>query len=441
MRQELVQEHALAAELNAILGDTAAGALLSGMGRRMYFPKGIIAQGSEAKQYSTLANGTLGVAAKNNTPLILPSLQKQLPGLSAQEIVSYAPTAGIPALREFWAGELRRKNPALEKKEFSLPVVTTGLTAGVSALADLFLDEGDALIAANPSWDNYALIAGARRRSRLRLADMVDEGGFNLSALGEAVTDEARKTGFARIILNFPHNPTGYSPTQGEAAAIISLIRETAEGGAKILVICDDAYFGLRFEAGIEPQSLFAYLADLHENVFAAKIDGPTKEDFAWGLRCGFITYGGKGLSAAHYDALIKKTMGAVRSTVSCSSTVAQSLLQRLYADPDGTLRQEREEFRLLIQKRYQKARAFVDARRDHAVLRPIAFNSGYFMSFRCLNIGAEALRQKLLHTYGVGTIAIDGQTLRVAFSGIDEDRIDEVYTLIYRAAEELAAH
>ncbi|MDR1107691.1 MAG: aminotransferase class I/II-fold pyridoxal phosphate-dependent enzyme [Spirochaetaceae bacterium] len=434
-------EHELARELNETLRDTAPGALLSAMGRRLYFPKGIIAQSAEANQHSALANGTLGIAAKHKSPLILSALGEQVPGMSAAEMVSYAPTAGINALRETWAAEIRRKNPSLEKAAFSLPVVTPGLTAGMSALADLFLDEGQTLAAANPSWDNYALIAEARRNARLRPVDMFTDRGIDMAALKAALSDEARKTGAVRLLLNFPHNPTGYSPTREEARDIRGILRELAETGAKILVICDDAYFGLRFEENIEAESLFAGLAVLHENVFAAKVDGSTKEDFAWGLRCGFLTFGGKNLSAAHYEALIKKVMAVIRSTVSCSSTVVQNLLQKMYAHGGDTLNKERAAYRDIIEGRYKKVRAFVDPRKNHPWLQPMPFNSGYFMSFKCNGIDAESLRQKLLFTYGVGTIAINPQTLRVAFSGLDDEGIDEVYTRIYRAAEELAGN
>jgi aspartate/methionine/tyrosine aminotransferase len=430
-------EHELARELNDVLRGTTPGALLSGMGRRFYFPKGIVAQGAEAKQFSTLANGTLGIATRHKVPLILTALREQIPGLGVDEIVSYTPTAGLPALRELWAAELRRKNPSLENVIVSLPIVVPGLTAGLSMMCDLFLDEGQTLIAANPSWDNYALIAETRRNARLGLVDMFGADGIDVSALRAALSRE--ETDSVRVILNFPQNPSGYSPTRAEAQEICAVIRETAEKGCKILVFCDDAYFGLRFEEDIEPQSLFAYLADIHENVFAVKIDGATKEDFAWGMRCGFVTFGGKNLSAAHYDALIRKTMAVIRATVSCSSTVAQNLLLKMYAAGGETLSKEKAAFRSMIEGRYKKARAFVDAKKSHPLLRPMPFNSGYFMSFRCTSIDAEALRQKLLHDYGVGTIAIDAHTLRVTFSSLDDEHIDEVYATIYRAAEEIA--
>ena len=49
-----------------------------------------------------------------------------------------------------------------------------------------------------------------------------------------------------------------------------------------------------------------------------------------------------------------------------------------------------------------------------------------------------EELRQKLLHEYEIGTIAIDDKTLRVAFSSLDKRDIDQTYDAVYKAAEEL---
>ncbi|MBR5867365.1 MAG: aminotransferase, partial [Spirochaetaceae bacterium] len=53
--------HCLAQELNEVLENTTAGALMSNFGKRMYFPKGIIAQSNEAKQLGKKANATIGM--------------------------------------------------------------------------------------------------------------------------------------------------------------------------------------------------------------------------------------------------------------------------------------------------------------------------------------------------------------------------------------------
>jgi aspartate/methionine/tyrosine aminotransferase len=201
-----------------------------------------------------------------------------------------------------------------------------------------------------------------------------------------------------------------------------------------MLVICDDAYFGLFYEEGTFTQSLFARLCSLHQNVLAAKIDGSTKEDLTWGFRTGFISLAAKGLTPEQYDALTRKLMGAVRSTVSNSSILAQSLILRAMksAEREG---EKAEAFRLL-KARYDAVKKIVAARRSE-VLTPLPFNSGYFMSFRLHRGKAEDLRKALLQQE-VGTIAIDERCLRVAYSSVDVDRLPELYDRIYAAAEKL---
>ena len=424
----------LAQELNDALKGTTPGELLSDVGTRLYFPKGIIAQSAEAKKLGKTANGTIGTTVVEGKPIMLPSIKKYVPDLTSSEQVGYAPTAGNPDLRAMWKESIIRKNPLLKDKKFSLPVVVPGLTAGISYLADLFLDETKPLVAADPSWDNYVLIAEARRNAKFVQFKMFKDGKFNIEGLKETMQKQA-ESGSVRILLNFPQNPSGYSPTSGEAKQLVSIVKEIAEKGAKVMVWCDDAYFGLNYEDNIEKQSLFAYLCDLHENVLAAKIDGPTKEDFAWGFRTGFITFGCKGLSDAQYEALVKKLMAAIRSSVSCAATPSQSLI--LKAASDGKLEEEKAEFRKILERRYKLVRDFVSTH-ESKFIKPLPFNSGYFMSFDTMSIDAEKLRQKLLNDRGIGTISIDVKTLRVAFSSLDEEKINIVYQAIYDIADEL---
>ena len=425
----------LAQELNECLKDTVAGKLLSDEGSRMYFPKGIIAQSEEAKKGASKANGTIGMTIINGTPAILPSIQKSVPSFDARSLVAYAPTAGQKEFRTIWQKQIIDKNPLLKTKKTSLPVVVPGLTAGLSYIADLFIDETKPLLAPDPSWDNYALIVEARRGAELHPFNFFDGGKIDTVSLENAVKKEAASYGSVRLLFNFPQNPSGYSPTKNEVAELCRIIREAASGGTKLLILCDDAYFGLNYEDDIEAQSLFAHIADIHENVLAVKIDGPTKEDFAWGFRCGFVTFASKKFSDEHYDALIKKLMGVIRSSVSCSATPSQSLLMHSYSDPENEV--QKIAFRKILEARYRAVRSFVDTHESGAI-EALPFNSGYFMSFRLKGIDAETLRKKLLSEKGIGTISIDSRTLRVAFSSIDEDKIESVYADIYAAADEM---
>lgn len=426
----------LAKELNDALAGTSAGELLSDLGNRLYFPKGIIAQSGEAKKLGKKANGTIGITLVDGKPAILPSVQAVVPELEGRELVSYAPTAGNPDLRAAWKEAQIKKNPLLKDKATSLPILVPGLTAGISYLADLFLDESKPLVAADPSWDNYVLIASARRNAPFVQFQMFKDGKFNLEGLKQTLKEQAASVGSVRVLLNFPQNPSGYSPTAQEAAQIVAMVKEIADSGKKVMVWCDDAYFGLNYESDIEQQSLFAYLADLSPNVLAAKIDGPTKEDFAWGFRCGFITFGCKGYTEQQYDALVKKLMGAIRSSVSCSSTPPQTILLKAFAS--GKVDAEKDAYRKILEGRYKKVKAFVNGRKSPEI-EALPFNSGYFMSLQTKTVDAEVLRQTLLKEKEIGTISIDPHTLRVAFSSLEEDKIEFVYQAIYDTAEELA--
>ena len=129
--------------------------------------------------------------------------------------------------------------------------------------------------------------------------------------------------------------------------------------------------------------------------------------------------------------------MGTIRSSVSCSSTPPQSFLLRAMTDESEEFEAEKLEYRAVLEERYAKVRAFVDSHSSTA-LEPLPFNSGYFMSFAVKGKDAEELRKKLLHECGIGTISIDSRTLRVAFSSLEAEQIDEVYATIYKAADEM---
>lgn len=423
----------LAQELNETLKGSVVEALMSDMGKRMYFPNGIISQGGEAAKDAYFANGTIGMAVAEKTPIELDSYKKIMPDLNPRETVAYEKTAGNPELRKIWKDKLLEKNPSLKDKQISLPILVPGLTAALSYVADLFVDENKPLLAADPCWDNYELIACARRGAEFHQFKCFDEKGLNLADLEKTMKEEAEKYGSVRVILNFPQNPSGYSPTKDEVQKITKIVKDIAESGKQVLVLSDDAYFGLNYEDDIEPQSLFAYMADLHENVLAIKADGPTKEDFAWGFRTGFLTFASKGLNQAQIDALQVKFMSAIRSSVSCSSTPSQAIIKHAFMNPDHDA--QKAELRKMLHRRYDLVRKFVNTHTS-SVLTPLPFNSGYFMAFDVKKIDAEDLRKRVLAEKGIGVIQINPQTLRVAFSSIDEEKIEEVFASIYNIAE-----
>jgi aspartate/methionine/tyrosine aminotransferase len=440
--------NALAEELNKALAGSAAERLLSELGRRMYFPKGIVSQSAEADERAHRFNATIGMAYEGGEPMMLDVMRAGLPTLSAKEAVAYAPTAGVAALRSRWRAELDRKNPSLRGRDCSLPVVVPGLTAAVSSVADLFLDPGDELVLPDLSWPNYRLIVEERKAARCStypaFAPAGARLGFNVAGLEAALRAAAAKSKAAggpekaACVLNFPNNPTGYTPTAAEGRAIVEALVRVASSGAALLVIVDDAYFGLQYEEGLLSESIFAGAAFAHPNILAVKVDGPTKEDYVWGFRLGFLTFGSASLRPVACEALVRKLMGLVRSSVSNSSAPAQHLMLKSFDAPG--VAEQKARLRALLASRYTRARDYLAARPLPACIRALPFNSGYFVSFECLGFSAESLRRSLLDERGIGTVSIQDRYLRVAFSSVEAEDIDELFGEIGLAAARLAA-
>ena len=69
----------------------------------------------------------------------------------------------------------------------------------------------------------------------------------------------------------------------------------------------------------------------------------------------------------------------------------------------------------------------------------PYPFNSGYFMCLKLKKVDAEKLRVYLLDKYGVGTISITPTNLRIAFSCLETNEIQDLFDLIHQACQDLA--
>ncbi len=86
----------LARELNETLVETAPEihAMLSALGKRLYFPKGILSQSAEAKQKAHRFNATIGIATEKGKAMHLASVQSHLVGISPDDAFTYAAAVG-----------------------------------------------------------------------------------------------------------------------------------------------------------------------------------------------------------------------------------------------------------------------------------------------------------------------------------------------------------
>ncbi len=412
--------------------------MLSELGRELFFPKGILSQSAEAKCKAHRFNATIGIATQGGGPMYLGCMHEKLAAYDPADIYPYAPPAGKPELRALWQEKMLRENPSLQGKVFSEPIVTNALTHGLSIVADLFTEVGDTVLLPDKLWGNYHLTFTTRRGCRIKTYSTFNtEGGFNVVAFKEALQEVAAEQGKAVVLLNFPNNPSGYTPTEAEGEALVKALVEQAAAGCAIVAVTDDAYFGLFYEDSLK-ESLFGRLANRHPNLLAVKLDGATKEEFAWGFRTGFITFadGSADGCPAVLESLSQKALGIIRGTISNCPHPSQTFVIDALRSPHF-LQQKQEKLEIL-KARAVRTKQVLDSGKFDKVWGYYPFNSGYFMCLRLKSVDAEQLRLHLLDNYGVGTIAINSTDLRIAFSCIAENDIPELFELIYQAACDL---
>ena len=426
--------NSLAIELNDQIQNAApvVFALLSKLGKRIYLPRGILSQTAEANVKAHRFNATRAIALEDEDMMHLAVSREFVPALSLESIYGYAPVLGQPELRDAWKAHLIKENPSLAKTALSLPIVTNGMTHGFSLLAELFTDIGDTLVLPDKIWGNYRLIFQTKAAANLRTYPFFNAAkGFNTHGFRETLTNATDEK--LLVLLNFPHNPTGYAIARPEAQHIVDAIVARADAGCSILVMVDDAYASLWYDASVMQESLFGLLVGCHPNVVPVKIDGATKEEYAWGLRVGFMSFG---LGEATMQPLEQKFSGLIRANTSGASQVSQTLiLEAMKAS--GHAEQKRRNYEILKARALKTKEIASDAR--YAKLWEVyPSHAGYFM---CLNLkfgNAEVVRQQLLEEHGIGTIALGETELRVAYSCLEESDIETVFEVIARVIERL---
>jgi aspartate/methionine/tyrosine aminotransferase len=432
----------LAQQLNERLEQAAPPVLqmLSPLGKRLYFPKGILSQTAEAKQKAKRFNATIGIATEKGGPMYLPSMHRHLVDVAPADAYNYAPPAGRQSLRERWRDKLLAENPSLRGKAFGMPITTSALTHGLAVVGDLFVGENDRILLPDQLWGNYRLTYEVRLGAEIATFPFYAGQGFHTEAFANALVENAKGRDKLVVLLNFPNNPTGYMPTPAEGAAIADALAAQAARGTKIVAVTDDAYFGLFYHLGGESmtESLFGLLTGRHPNLMAVKLDGATKELFVWGLRCGFVTFGPGDAASADVvcDVLDAKTRGAIRGALSNSPMLSQTLVEK--ALETSSIADERKEKAETLRERAAKVYEVVNRPKYRETFDPYPFNSGYFMCVKVKGVDSEKLRVHLLDAHQTGLISTSATDIRVAFSCLELAQVEPLFETLHAAILEL---
>ncbi|GAA3106747.1 aminotransferase [Streptosporangium carneum] len=232
----------------------------------------------------------------------------------------YAPTAGIPELREALAAKVGTVNGVAAAPEEVF--VSCGAVEGLYAVYRALLDEGDEILVPDPGWPNFtnlAHLAGARPVGyRLLPSD-----GYlpDLERLDRSVTARTRA-----VLVNSPANPLG---TVWPGTTLAAVAEWAARHG--IWVIADECYDQLWLD---EPSRSMAALAP----------DAPVVSVFSFsktyamtGWRVGYVVAG---------RPLAERIARVQETAVSCVSTPAQHAALAALRGPQEPVEEMRAAYR-----------------------------------------------------------------------------------------------
>jgi aspartate/methionine/tyrosine aminotransferase len=196
----------------------------------------------------------------------------QMAGVSLEEMgqvrLSYTESQGNPVLREAVAN-------TYDEVSAEDVVILTSPVEGIYLTLQAMLEPEDEAIVLVPAYDALINVAEHVSRHVHRWEIVPTEMGWelDLDALANLINSRTKL-----IVVNFPHNPTGYLPTRSQFEALIQLVER--EG---IWLFYDEMYRGLEY--GERPQLPSA--ADSYERSIV--LSGLSKTHGLPGLRAGWL--------------------------------------------------------------------------------------------------------------------------------------------------------
>jgi len=182
--------------------------------------------------------------------------------------LGYTESQGNPVLREAVAN-------TYDKVSAEQVIILTSPVEGIYLTLQAMLEPEDEVIVLVPAYDALINVAEhvSRHVQRWEIVPTATGWQLDLDKLAALVNPKTKL-----IVVNFPHNPTGYLPTRSQFDTIIELARK--EG---VWLFCDEMYRGL--EHGGRPQLPSA--ADSYERSIV--LSGLSKTHGLPGLRAGWL--------------------------------------------------------------------------------------------------------------------------------------------------------
>lgn len=198
-----------------------------------------------------------------------PAVGEALADLATQagepRFFGYVPNAGLPLLREKLAERISaEQSVAVGAADV---VVTCGAAGALNALFRAVLEPGDEIVCPSPYFVEYGFYA-SNFGGVLKPVPTTDSFDPDIEALEAAITERTRV-----LLINSPNNPTGRVYGEDVLSAIGELLRrKSAETGRTILLVSDEPYRFLVYDACVVPPVLPSYDASIVVSSFSKSL-------------------------------------------------------------------------------------------------------------------------------------------------------------------------
>ena len=322
---------------------------------------------------------------------------------------AYGTSVGYLPLRE-WIAEQHGV-------EVDQVLVTNGSMQADAFLFQLLVNPGDAVIVESPTYDR-TLLNLRNRGADIRMIEL-ETDGIDVAALEDLLKDGLRPT-LAHIIPNF-QNPAGYTLSAPKREKLLSLAAEY-----DFTLFEDDPYVAIRFEGETLPTMLSQDTAG--QVVYASSFS----KTVCPGIRVGYLV---------GPAAVIKQIQGIATNTYISPNMVAQSIV-------NSFCRSGRIDSAIATVKDALRARrdALVTAlERELPEAVFAAPSGGYFMwvvlpqEVDVAELEKAAKEREVVFVKGTDFLLEGGEnTLRLAYSGVTPEQIDEGITRLADAVRSL---
>ena len=323
---------------------------------------------------------------------------------------AYGTAVGYVPLRE-WIAEQHGVEP-------DQVLVTNGSMQADAFLFALLVEPGDTVVVESPTYDRTLLnlrSRGADVRPVLLETDGIDVDGVE-ALLGEE--DVALK--LAHIIPNF-QNPAGYTLSADKRRRLLALAAEH-----DFTLFEDDPYLSIRFEGESLPTMLSQDEAG--KVIYASSFS----KTVCPGIRVGYLV---------GPQAVIKQVQALATNTYISPNMVAQSIVNEFCRS--GRIEQSIETVRNALRDRRDALVAALERELPEARFAPP--QGGYFMwvelpeDVRVSELETAARERGVVFVKGTDFLLEGGEnTLRLAYSGVTPEQIDEGVTRLADAARSL---